>query len=49
MLRKKKAHTRGAVLVYNDEIIAEAENSIHTDMDFTRHAELNLVVEASKS
>jgi tRNA(Arg) A34 adenosine deaminase TadA len=44
---KKGNHPFGAVLVYRDEIIAEAENTIKSDMDFTRHAELNLVVKAS--
>jgi len=43
---KKGNNPFGAALVHNEEIIAEAENTVHTNMDFTRHAELNLVVEA---
>ncbi len=39
----------GAVLVHNDKVIAEAENTVNTDRDFTHHAELNLVAEASES
>jgi tRNA(Arg) A34 adenosine deaminase TadA len=39
----------GALLVHEDKIIAEGENTIITDEDFTRHAELNLVVAASRT
>lgn len=46
---KKGNHPFGAVLVHRDEIIGEAENTIITDRDFTRHAELNLVVNAVKN
>ena len=43
---KKGNHPFGAVLVHDDKIIMEAENTVTTDNDFTRHAELNLVVKA---
>src|SRR5437870_5135813 len=36
----------GALLVRNDVIVMEAENSTVTDRDATRHAELNLVSKA---
>ncbi len=38
----------GAVLVYDDEIILTAENTIYTEKDVTCHAELNLIRKASK-
>ena len=38
----------GAVLVNKGRIVLEAENTTNTDLDFTRHAELNLVVKASR-
>ena len=46
---KKGNHPFGAVLVHEDKIIEEAENTIITESDFTRHAELNLVVKAVKN
>ena len=46
---KKGNHPFGAVLVHNGRVIAEAENTVATDDDQTRHAELNLVVEAQRS
>lgn len=45
---KKGNHPFGALLVHDDKIIMEAENTVNTDDDPTRHAELNLVVSASK-
>ena len=44
MAAKKGNHPFGSVLVHENRIIAEAENTVNTDRDFTRHAELNLVV-----
>ncbi len=45
---EKGNHPFGAILLYAGEIIAEAENTVNTDLDFTRHAGLNLLVEATK-
>ena len=45
---QKGNHPFGAVLVHEDKIIAEAENTVNTDRDFTRHAELNLMAEATE-
>ncbi len=45
---QKGNHPFGAVLVHGDEIVAEAENTVNTDGDFTRHAELNLVATANR-
>jgi tRNA(Arg) A34 adenosine deaminase TadA len=36
-------HPFGALLVLNGKIVAESENSVITDSDVTRHAELNLI------
>ena len=41
-------HPFGAVLVNDGKIVLESENTVITEQDFTRHAELNLVVQASK-
>ena len=41
-------HPFGAVLVFQAEIILTAENTIQTDQDVTRHAELNLVSQACR-
>jgi len=46
---KKGNHPFGAVLVHDDGIIAEAENTVNTDRDPTRHAEINLVVKAHRT
>jgi tRNA(Arg) A34 adenosine deaminase TadA len=43
----KGNHPFGALLVYQDKIIIEAENTVSTDSDATRHAELNLVQKAA--
>ncbi len=40
---EKGNHPFGALLVKDGEIILTAENSVHTENDCTRHAELNLV------
>ena len=40
-------HPFGAILVHDNKIILEAENTVVTDNDITRHAELNLVSSAS--
>ncbi len=45
---QKGNHPFGAVLVMEDNIVMEAMNTIHTDHDVTRHAELNLVSKASQ-
>jgi tRNA(Arg) A34 adenosine deaminase TadA len=43
-------HPFGALLVNDDnEIILEAENTVYTEHDVTRHAELNLVSKASRT
>ncbi len=42
-------HPFGAVLIRGGKIVLEAENTVHTDRDVTRHAELNLVSKASQS
>ncbi len=41
-------HTFGALLVHQGHVILTAENTVNTDNDQTRHAELNLVVEAQR-
>lgn len=45
---KKGNHPFGAILVHDEKIIMEAENTVTTDNDHTRHAELNLVVKATR-
>lgn len=40
-------HPFGALLVREGEVLLEAENTVVTDQDITRHAELNLVSRAS--
>jgi tRNA(Arg) A34 adenosine deaminase TadA len=39
----------GALLEKDGEILMTARNTIHTDRDATRHAELNLIVSASRA
>jgi tRNA(Arg) A34 adenosine deaminase TadA len=39
-------HPFGAVLVIDDQVVMEAENTVVTSRDITRHAELNLVSRA---
>jgi tRNA(Arg) A34 adenosine deaminase TadA len=45
----KGNHPFGALLVVDGEIILTAENSVVSDNDVTRHAELNLVSNASQA
>jgi tRNA(Arg) A34 adenosine deaminase TadA len=44
----KGNHTFGAVLVHNHKTIMTAENTVNSDDDPTRHAELNLVVKSKR-
>ncbi|MBN1676744.1 MAG: nucleoside deaminase [Kiritimatiellae bacterium] len=46
--RDKGNHPFGALLVRGDEILLRAENTVVSDNDVTRHAELNLVSAASR-
>ncbi len=39
----------GAVLVHDDEIIMTAQNTVNSDDDSTRHAELNLLVRSERA
>ena len=41
-------HPFGALLVKDGAVILTAQNSVHTDHDPTRHAELNLVSQAAR-
>ncbi|GJM42538.1 MAG: tRNA-specific adenosine deaminase [Ardenticatenaceae bacterium] len=41
-------HPFGALLVKDGEVVLTAVNTIHSDNDITRHAELNLVSQASR-
>jgi tRNA(Arg) A34 adenosine deaminase TadA len=45
---KKGNHTFGAVLVHDGQVIMTAENTVNSDNDDTRHAELNLVVKSQR-
>jgi tRNA(Arg) A34 adenosine deaminase TadA len=46
---KKGNHTFGAVLVHDGKVIMTAENTVNSDNDDTRHAELNLVVKSQRA
>jgi tRNA(Arg) A34 adenosine deaminase TadA len=46
---KKGNHPFGALLVHDGEVILTAENTVKTDDDTTRHAELNLVVKSERA
>lgn len=46
--RDKGNHPFGALLVVDGEVVLTAENTVNTDHDITRHAELNLVSAASR-
>ena len=46
---QKGNHPFGALLIHKNKIIIEAENTVNTDKDFTRHAELNLVVKSQRA
>ncbi len=45
----KGNHPFGALLVVDGEIVLTAENTVVSDSDVTRHAELNLVSKASQA
>ena len=47
--QEKGNHPFGALLVVDGEIVLTAENSVVSDNDITRHAELNLVSNASQA
>ena len=47
--QEKGNHPFGALLVVDGEIVLTAENSVVSDNDVTRHAELNLVSKASQA
>jgi tRNA(Arg) A34 adenosine deaminase TadA len=42
-------HPFGAVLVYKNQVILKAQNTVITDNDVTQHAELKLISLASKT
>jgi tRNA(Arg) A34 adenosine deaminase TadA len=42
-------HPFGALLAKDGRVVLTAENSVHTDRDCTRHAELNLVSQAVRT
>ena len=46
---KKGNHTFGSLLVHQGQVILTAENTVNTDQDSTRHAELNLIVKARRT
>jgi tRNA(Arg) A34 adenosine deaminase TadA len=39
----------GALLVHEDHILMTAQNTVHSDNDSTRHAEMNLIVNSQRS
>jgi tRNA(Arg) A34 adenosine deaminase TadA len=45
---EKGNHPFGALLVHENKILLTAENTVFTDNDKTRHAEMNLVSRANK-
>jgi tRNA(Arg) A34 adenosine deaminase TadA len=45
----KGNHPFGALLVHGGDVILTAKNTVNTDDDQTRHAELNLVAEARRN
>lgn len=45
----KGNHPFGAVLAHKGEVILTAENTVNTEGDQTRHAELNLIAEARRT
>jgi tRNA(Arg) A34 adenosine deaminase TadA len=42
-------HPFGAILVISDQIVMEIENTVLTENDVTRHAELNLISQATRT
>jgi tRNA(Arg) A34 adenosine deaminase TadA len=45
---EKGNHPFGALLVLDGEAVLTAVNTVHTDNDSTRHAEINLVAQAGR-
>jgi tRNA(Arg) A34 adenosine deaminase TadA len=45
---RKGNHPFGALLMHNGVSLLRAENTVHTERDVTRHAELNLVSQAAR-
>ena len=45
----KGNHPFGSLLVHQGKVVATSENTVNTDNDFTRHAELNLIVHARRT
>lgn len=41
-------HPFGALIVLDDKVVVAAENTVNSDSDVTRHAEINAVSEASR-
>lgn len=46
---RKGNHPFGALLVCDDEILLRAENTVNSEHDRTRHAELNLISQATRA
>ena len=46
--RRKGNHPFGALLAQDGRILQTAENSVNSDNDVTRHAELNLISQATR-
>ena len=42
-------HPFGALLVLNDDVVVEAENTVNSDSDVTRHAEMNAISQACRT
>lgn len=45
----KGDHPFGAVLVHNGKVVATSENTVNAENDFSRHAEINLMVHARRT
>jgi tRNA(Arg) A34 adenosine deaminase TadA len=45
---KNGNHTFGALLVLDGKVVLTSENTVYTDKDSTRHAEINLLVKAKR-
>ena len=48
LAREQGNHPFGALLAHNGRPLLSAKNSVNSDQDVTRHAELNLVSQASQ-
>jgi tRNA(Arg) A34 adenosine deaminase TadA len=46
---KKGNHTFGALLAHQGQVLLTAENTVNTDHDITRHAELNLIAAGKRT